>query len=289
MESINGKLVAFHSSDGLKLKGYLVTSTQNRATIVHIHGNVGNFYENDFISTMAERYNSAGFNFFSFNNRGHDGIAEAYLHGELVYIGAAVENLEECVFDIEGAVKYASSLGSRVILQGHSLGCLKILIYLVAKKRPLDFILLSPSDVYQLQSNYIYPETVEEQLSRIKTTYPENPEVLLPQDDFGIRQPDLRYHIPITARAFSSLFNSRWLGLLRYKNPMEYLVSSAGFVYLGGRDLLRTEEIDTIRQFFSERIEASHFCICEEGDHHFHGLESHVIGEIIDWIGTRDL
>lgn len=155
---LNGKLITFYASDGLKLKGYLALGNHNLATIVHFHGNFGNFYENDFIMTMAEMYVEAGINFLSANNRGHDGIAEAYQHCRLVYIGAASESPEDCILDIQGAVDFASGLGTRVILQAHSFGCLKVLAYDLKTRAPFDLILLSPADTYRLQSNYIAPE-----------------------------------------------------------------------------------------------------------------------------------
>ncbi len=76
MNNLNGKLVSIECTDGLRMKGYLALSKENFATIIHIHGNFGNFYENEFIPIMAERYTDSGLNFLSINNRGHDGIAE---------------------------------------------------------------------------------------------------------------------------------------------------------------------------------------------------------------------
>ena len=71
-------------------KGYLATAKDSiPATVIHIHGSCGNFYENAFIATMARLYTARGVNFLSFNNRGHDCIAEAYQNGRLVYVLAA--------------------------------------------------------------------------------------------------------------------------------------------------------------------------------------------------------
>lgn len=284
MQELNGRLVGFLTRDSLKLKGYLASARANDATIIHIHGNCGNFYENDFIATMAEAYTRAGINFLTVNNRGHDGIAEAYQSGNLVYIGASYESLDECLLDIDGAVRFANSLGAPVILQGHSFGCLKVLIYLIHERQNLDFILLSPSDIYQLQCDYISPESIDAQISRISGEYRERQYELLPTSEFGIKHNGLEYYIPVSARTFLSYFRSHWLGLLRFRGLMAYHLETRGLVYCGGRDALRTESPDTVRNFFECRVRELRFLYLEEGDHHFHGFEESVARAIAAWV-----
>lgn len=271
------KLIAYYSTDGLRLKGFLAAAEANQATIVHIHGNCGNFYENDFIAVMAERYPAAGINFLCVNNRGHDGIAEAYRAGQLVYIGGAYEPLEHCIYDIEGIVKFAEGFGAPIILQGHSLGCLKILTYLLTTRRQLDMILLSPSDSYRLQANYIHPEGTDSQIRRIRRYYARRLDALLPAGEFGIRQRGVEYYIPISARAFLALFEGSLIELLRYERQASYYVPVRAFVYCGGRDALQTAPVDVVQRFFTDRVRELRFCYQQDGDHHFHGLEPVVI------------
>jgi pimeloyl-ACP methyl ester carboxylesterase len=282
------RLVSFKTSDGLRLKGFLALGKTNQATTIHVHGNCGNFYENEFISVMAEKYSQAGINFLCANNRGHDGIAEAYQNGKLVYIGGAHELPDYCIYDIEGAVGFARQLGARILLQGHSFGCLKALHYLLETRELLDLILLSPSDTYRLQANYIHPESISQQVKRIKSEYAERMDVLLPPKEFGIRQQHIEYYIPITARTLIRLFESPLPRLLRYDEPAEYHLGCHGFVYCGGKDALRTQTVHVVERFFRHRLQSLHLCYRENGDHHFHGLEGSVADEIVEWVrGVR--
>jgi hypothetical protein len=288
---LNGQIINYDTVDGLRLKGYLASSPINLATIVHIHGSCGNFYENPFLQFMAKIYIENGINFLSVNNRGHDCIAEAYRHGQLVYIGGANEILDECVYDLEGAIKFAEQLGSRVIIQGHSYGCLKVLTYLANTGTPVDFILLSPADTYQLQTNYIYPETVEAQVQRLRVDYAERMNQLVASSEFGefgVRQGGVQYYIPITARSLISLMSNPLLGLLRYKAPLDYSLNSKAFVYFGGADALWTEDRKTVEVFFQQRVRDLYFYYCEGGDHHFRGFEELVVSEIAKWVRRQD-
>ncbi len=283
MTSLNGKLVTVDAADGLRLKGYLALGKQNLATIIHIHGNFGNFYENEFIPIMAEKYTAAGINFLSINNRGHDGIAEAYQNGKLVYIGGAIESPDQSLHDIEGAVQFVERLSPRIILQGHSFGCLRTLTYLLQARKVLEFILLSPADTYRLQAEYVSPETVPQQVDRIKREYAGHMDDLLPSQEFGIRGSGVEYYIPISVRTFLALFEGSMPAILRYDEPLSFHLNTKGFVYYGGKDGLWTETKTGVQNFFSQRVAQVHFCYRADGDHHFHGLESSVVDEIIGW------
>ena len=287
MENLNGRLITYFATDGLRLKGYLALAKNSQTTIIHIHGHFGNFYENDFIPKMAESYAAAGINFLCVNNRGHDGIAEAYQDKKVVYIGGAIEYPEQCILDIKGAIKYAEEFSTRIILQGHSFGCQKVLAYLVEAKAPNEFVLLSPADTYQLQSNYIRPATIPEQLNRIRREYSDRMDELLPISEFGENQPGAEYYIPISAKSFVSLFGGSLPELLRYEQPLKYYLKASGFVYYGGKDTLWTVSKTVVEQFFIEHLEDLTFYYYENGDHHFHGFETIVAGEIINWVNRE--
>ncbi len=284
MTKLNGRLITYITTDGFHQKGYLAVGEANRSTIIHIHGNFGNFYENNFIPIMAEQYTTAGINFLSVNNRGHDGIAEVYQNGQLTYTGGAIESPEECIYDISGAVEYAQQLGAPIILQGHSFGCLRTLVYLLRVKEMFNFILLSPADSFGLQSKYIYPEKIPDQIKRIRDTYADRMDMILPKKEFGIRCNGVEYNIPVSAHTFTTLFSGYMTNILRYDEPLSFNLKSNGFVYYGGKDALWTATRNSVEDFFYKRVSNLYFCYCEEGDHHFHDIESYIVNEIIDWI-----
>src|SRR6185295_14051483 len=194
------RLVQFETKDGLRLNGIL-EDTGSDTTIVHIHGKVGNFYENKFVKIMLEAYPAAGYNFLSFNNRGHSSLVEAYKNSDVVYIGSAVEIFSECILDLEAAEKFARTLSPRVVLQGHSLGCEKMMYYSQQVNPSIELVLLSPCDGYRLQNVYIAPETVDEQLARLQTEYRLQGLEWLPPQEYGIRVAGKAYHVPIVAQA----------------------------------------------------------------------------------------
>ena len=161
---MKGEFVRLLTGDGIELQGLYVTPAAGAAdkTVIHTHGLDGNFYENRFIDHVAAACAEAGFNFITFNNRGHDYISdfivEAPGSGEFSYrqIGGMYELFEESLLDIGAWVEFARSRGSaRLVLQGHSHGALKAAYYMwKGDTRGVDgLVLLSPSDDFGRQRN----------------------------------------------------------------------------------------------------------------------------------------
>ena len=166
-----GELITFNNSRGLPLDGMLYQSERTSGvTIVHVHGSMGNFYHNQFLRLMAKKYLEAGISFFPFNLSSHDCVTEGFRYDySFEYTGGAIVDFGTCVDDIKAALAIARTFGETVILQGHSLGCDRIVQYIISEDSDCDFILLGPSDSYKLQSIWIAPETVEDQIARLRT------------------------------------------------------------------------------------------------------------------------
>src|SRR6266853_5149504 len=141
-----GELVTIRSRRGLSLQGLLYRGHSSRTIIIHIHGSFGNFYANSFVPTMARIYTKAGAGFLSINTSCHDGIAEGDRRGNLEYVGGGCADFNECLADIEAAIAFARRFCDRVVLQGHSLGCDRVIHYLTNTRAKHDFVLLSPCD-----------------------------------------------------------------------------------------------------------------------------------------------
>src|ERR1035438_2113895 len=183
-----GELVTFSNTRGLQLNGIWYREESQRTTIIHVHGSLGNFYSNPMVAVMAKMYSDAGLNLLSANTSSHDGIAEGDRSGTFEYVGGSCTEFGDCLDDIEGAVSFARPFSDRIILQGHSLGCDRVLHYLLNSRIACDFVLLSPCDSYELQARWIAPETVEHQIKRLRAKGPHDPEFdWLPSREYGVK------------------------------------------------------------------------------------------------------
>lgn len=126
------EIINFKTTDSCLLNGILYKNGQNTdSLVISVHGMSSScFTRRD--QVISQKVNEVGMDFFSFNNRGHDVIS--YLRqevGEEKEVkrlgGVAYEDVLESKFDIEGAILWALKEGyQKIYLQGHSLGCTKI-------------------------------------------------------------------------------------------------------------------------------------------------------------------
>ena len=204
---VQGELITCKSMSSRDLDGILYREGDTSTTVIHIHGSFGNFYQNPLVRYMAQVYRDRGINLLSVNTSCHDGISEGYgPNGNFAYIGGGISPFGECVSDIAGAIEYVKPFSRKTVLQGHSLGCDRVVHFLIKTKAKHDFILLSPCDSYQLQCSWISPETVEQQIARLKQEPPSDPIFdWLPSREYGVKGPgDWTYPIPITRPALLS-------------------------------------------------------------------------------------
>lgn len=153
-EKALGELVSFETKDRLTLHGFLTKSRSgNKTVIIHIHGMTGDFYRATFYFKLIKALKGSSYDLFSVNTRGFGFITRAWKGKEKIVIGTANEKFEECVIDIEAAMKAMHEIGyTGFILSGHSTGCQKITYYQAKKQNPKVKALLelSPGDDYNL-------------------------------------------------------------------------------------------------------------------------------------------
>jgi len=205
---MKGEFVKLLTGDGLELQGLFVTPGAGAAdkTVIHTHGLDGNFYENRFIDHVAAACVEAGFNFITFNNRGHDYISdfivEAPGSGEFSYrqIGGMYELFEESLLDIAAWVEFARSRGAaRLIIQGHSHGALKAAYYLANGDTcgVEGLVLLSPSDDFGKQRNSL-GDRFDSALALADG---------LVRDGRGLDlMPPDTFHYPVSAQSYSDIY-----------------------------------------------------------------------------------
>lgn len=154
VNNLENKLVRITTADGLELHGLLFEPTSKTTNVlIHIHGWVGNFYENKFTDYMAQEAISKNFAFLTFNNRGMGIITDLIKRGkskvEHARIGGSLEKFDDCVIDIKAAIDFLNKREyKKIILEGHSLGCQKTTFYKykTKDKRVKGLILLAPVD-----------------------------------------------------------------------------------------------------------------------------------------------
>ncbi len=142
------------TEDKIELVGLLYEpETPTEKILVHVHGMAGNFYENLFLDFIAKTLTDQGIAFFTFNNRGCELIKDLRkIRGNkrtIVRIGNTFEKFEDCLLDIEAAVRFIKSRSYMTIhLSGHSLGAPKVAYYAALKGSDLaSVIFLSPPDM----------------------------------------------------------------------------------------------------------------------------------------------
>lgn len=136
MSSPKVSLHKIYSQDGIELDSILFEpQSTTKKIVIHVHGKEGHFIQNHFVTTMGKTYPEVGYAFLTFNNRGHDYIADLLKKSANGYEwqqgGSVFDDIEEFPLDIEGVIQYVKKLGfEEIILQGHSLGPHKISYYL---------------------------------------------------------------------------------------------------------------------------------------------------------------
>lgn len=281
-----GELIKFQNTKGYHLDGILYEASKSRTTIIHIHGSYGNFYQAFFPKVFSMIYVESGFNFLAFNLTSHDGFGEGYINENgFEYIGGALSDYSNCISDIEGAVNFAKSFSDKIILQGHSLGCDRTVDYLLRSHHEVDFILLAPCDSYKLQSKWIAPLTVEQQITQLQLLNNQlNDFDWLPVSEYGVYSPNEEYILPITRKALLSIMTGAPFKLFNIQKSLEYYIEQNCFIYIGEKDNLQTENPNTMFNFFNKRIKSVERCLVKNGDHMLKGCEQEVAIRIVKWL-----
>jgi len=207
------RLVRSVSGGGHPIHGALFEPElgENRGVVVlHSHGTLGNFYFNPFIDEFARFYCENGISFLTFNHLTHDAMAESEINGKLEYIGGSVSDFSSCLDDFEALRDFLGEIGyQHFIMQGHSLGCERVILDRQKASKSWPVILLAPVNSYATQHAWCTERlglTVNELTERILT----NPSDALRTDIYGSpsSDPEWDYHIPVFESAYLSFVQS---------------------------------------------------------------------------------
>lgn len=119
--------VTLKATDGIINKGLLYNGEKTNKIIISIHGMATNCIKKR-DEEIAKKAHEIKVDFLTFNNRGSEIVK--YIsdeHGKRRLGGTAFENVEECYYDILGAINFCIQKGyNEIYLLGHSLGTTKI-------------------------------------------------------------------------------------------------------------------------------------------------------------------
>lgn len=194
---MNIEKVYFNATDGLELVGLLHKGeSKTKRIIISIHGMTSNCLKKR-EDVIARKVTDNEIDYFGFNNRGHD--VHAY-SGKMIgdeykklNIGTAYEDVLDSIYDIKGAILEMVSRGyNEIYLQGHSLGCTKIVYSYNRLKYEKDevlkyikgIILLSLVDIPKAQRVYLgdnYDNIMNIALDNEKSN---NIDKIMPKDSF---------------------------------------------------------------------------------------------------------
>lgn len=146
IEFINDK----YTEDGLKLPMVHFESKNKDLCVIFVHGMCATIIDNYFATVWGKKLSNNDIGFIYAHNRGHS-IENDILtkDGKLERYGCMYEIFDDCIYDIDLAIKLAREKGYKnIILLGHSYGCNKV-IYYYYKKHPdiLGVILASAPDM----------------------------------------------------------------------------------------------------------------------------------------------
>lgn len=307
LNSSLGRLVSFRNSVDFEIIGMLFQSLnnsndislhKNQKIVIHIHGNYGNFYQNKFLWYMSTMYCKNGIDLLSVNTSSHDGLAEGYYGKNLKYVGSSVSDYKDSLLDIQAAIDFATFLGyDDILLQGHSLGCDRVIDFLVHSEKKLDTILLSPVDGYAIQKDWIKPETIDEQIRRIQDSCCQKSRSSWGKADFEWlssceygahgNNEDWIYEIPITKNALISILTGNAMKYLNLTLSPNFYINTNALAYIGKNDGLLFDTPKRMAKYLSGKFKSFFPILDLDADHDIIGVEEELIDRIIQWIEKR--
>lgn len=284
--------IYFNTEDQIELVGLLETPDKpTNKVIISIHGMQSNCLKQR-ETILSNTAVNAGIAYFAFNNRGAEVMTytkkvtgDKQLNGGVVY-----EDVLDGYYDIKAAINKMLELGyTQIYLQGHSLGCTKI-VYTYNKLKNENnvanikgIILLSLVDIpdcqkYDLGSKYEqilqYAEEKERQ---------EKLEELMPAESFD--------H-PISVKSYLRYFKyNKDIDFAKF-NCMDYDFKELNsieiplFMRWGNVHELVIQNLDDLVKFLKSKIKNNKLDIgyIDGADHGYTGKEKELAKEIINFV-----
>lgn len=285
--------VYFNTEDEIELVGLLERPTNpTKRVVISVHGMQSNCLKRR-EDILSKEISNAGVAYFAFNNRGAELMTYTRkTTGEKILNGGSVyEDVLDGYYDIKGAINKMLELGyTDIYLQGHSLGCTKI-VYTYNKlknennvKNIKGIMLLSLVDIpdcqkYDLGNKYV--EMME---------YAENKEKEGKLNDL---MPIESFDHPICVRSYLRYFKyNKDIDFARFWDK-DYNFKELNniqiplFLRWGNVHDLVVQNLDDLIKFLKSKIQNEKIDIgyIDGADHGYTGKEETLAKEIISFIG----
>ena len=289
--------IYFETEDNVELFGLLhKPNVETDEVVISVHGMQSNCFKKR-EDILAKTINKAEIAYFAFNNRGTELMCytkktdgSKTLNGGSVY-----EDILESYYDIKGAINKMLELGyTKIHLQGHSLGCTKIVYsYNKLKKEKSNVldnvksvILLSLVDLVDLQKYDLGIDKYNEVLKLAIEKENNNQEMdLLPLDSFDHPisvKTYLRYYRDNEEIDFAKFSDEN------YTFPELNNIQIPLFLTWGEKDLV-VQKLDELIEFLKEKIINPNLNIgyIKDTDHGYTNKEKELGEEIVKFITSE--
>ncbi len=284
--------VYFYTEDQIELIGLLETpSKPTKKVVISIHGMQSNCLKQR-ETILSQNITNAGIAYFAFNNRGAEVMTytkkvtgEKILNGGVVY-----EDVLDSYYDIKAAINKMLELGYEdIYLQGHSLGCTKI-VYSYNKLKQENnvanikgVILLSLVDIPDCQK-YDLGDKYEPMLQ-----YAENKEK---EGKLNELMPEESFDHPISVKSYLRYFKyNKEIDFARFSDA-DYDFKEINniqvplFLRWGNVHELVIQDLDELVKHLKQKIKNNKLDIdyVDGADHGYTGKEKLLASQIINFI-----
>ena len=291
--------IDFLATDGINLNGFIYKSNNNinsKKVILAVHGMSSNcFKKRD--EVIAKKMNENGIDYFCFNNRGSELVK--YIRKDIEgkkeknLAGTAYEDVLEGYEDIVGAILKLEELGYKEIyLQGHSLGCTKIVYTYNELKEEEDNILENIKGVILLSLIDI-PSTLKIYLRDKFDTYLDLAEE---KEKAGLKNelmPKDAFIHPISVKSFLRYArDNKEINFARYSEDNEFEklnnIDCQIMMRWGNNNEMILQKADELVDMLNEKIanNKKDISYIDGADHGYHGKEEILAEQILKFINS---
>ena len=280
------ELVETWTKQNIKLFGCL-TKNNNNKCILYIPGLSGNFFETKFARDIAIESINRGYDFLFSHNQGSFQIIEfpfIRADGKLKSItkGAAYENFEDCIYDIDAWITFLKELNyEEIIILSHSLGCNKAIYYLNSKKNSIvtKIILLAPQDNINYSNLELHNGLLEEAQENIKNGYPEK---LISKKFLGF--------CLMSSKTFYQEITNKNINNIPYKTPnadfaLLQAVDKPIYIIIGSDDI--GENGEKYMEGLINKCNNIKYKIIDDANHNFKNKENELIECIFTFLKNK--